>query len=151
LVRCGAGGRAAVVLPAVTALTVAAASAPALTDEIGPLAREVRYQQRLYEALPAAIAAAGGRDALLRCGQPWVDPLQVTSVAWQLRLHISQVKSLPTPGAPVQVYQGPLLQTRNRIQDPLSPTPFPFLTWHERGRATAGGATWIVLSSCPQA
>jgi hypothetical protein len=142
--------RVATAFPAATSLILLAVSAPVFADEITSLAHEVRYQQSLYEALPRAVDAAGGRDALLRCGRPWVDPLQVTYVAWEFRLHIAQVRALPARPASSHARRGPMLQTRNRLRDPLSPKPFRYLAWRELGRASTGGATWIVLSSCRQ-
>jgi hypothetical protein len=148
LVRRGADVRVAVGVPVAATCAVAGASIPSFVAQTRPLAHEVRHQQGLDQELPRAVTAAGGRDALLHCGLPWVDPLQVTLVAWQLRLRISQVRSLPIPGAPPGAYPGPLLATRNRISDPVTPVPSPFLVWHQTGLAAGHGATWTVLSPC---
>ena len=37
--------------------------------------------------LPAAIAKAGGREAVMRCGPVFTGPFQVPAVAWHLHLH----------------------------------------------------------------
>lgn len=141
----------ALALPVLACVAVAAGSVPTFLGQLRPLGHDVRHQEDLRVALPRAVSRAGGRSAILACGRPWVDPLQVTFVAWDLHLHISQVRAVPLPGAPLESYRSPMLQTRNRIQDPLSPVPFPFFTWHPTGQATAGGATWTVLSPCPPA
>ncbi|MGF7238080.1 MAG: hypothetical protein ACQSGP_24440 [Frankia sp.] len=148
LTRRGAADRMAIALPGRVCVAVAAAAVPTVLRQLRPLAHDVRHQQGLEVALPRAVGAAGGRSALLACGRPWVDPLQVTFAAWQLHLHISAVRAVALPGLPLESYRGPMLQTRDRIEDPLSPMPFTFFTWHQTGEATADGATWTVLSPC---
>ncbi|MBA3301360.1 MAG: hypothetical protein H0T15_05775 [Thermoleophilaceae bacterium] len=59
--------------------------------EVGDDLRAMRNEARLYDDLPEAIEAAGGREALLRCGAPLTGPYQVQALAWFLDLHGRQV------------------------------------------------------------
>ncbi len=53
-------------------------------------------------ALPAAIAAAGGPAAVLRCGQVFTDPFQTQLVAWHLHVPQHEVGISPhRPGTTV--------------------------------------------------
>jgi hypothetical protein len=137
------------VLPGVAALAVAVPSGLTFSDDLRPSLHEAHYQQALYTTLPKAIDAAGGKGAILSCGgRPWVDPLQVTFTAWQLRMHISQIRSIAVPGGKIDTYVGTMLQTRNRLQDPVQPTTFFFLDWKVIGQASGGGASWTIVTPC---
>ena len=57
------------------------------------------HESRLYAALPAAIAAAGGPKAVLRCGTPNTQPFDVQTLARALHVHQKQVGFRPVvPG-----------------------------------------------------
>jgi hypothetical protein len=48
--------------------------------------------------LPGTLAAAGGREAVLRCGRPWTDSFDIPLLAWYLKTPISGVGDEPRPG-----------------------------------------------------
>src|SRR5919206_3199952 len=87
------------------AAVIAAGSAPfaiAYVDRLAGQLREVRAEARVSAALPAAIDAAGGRAAVLRCGQVFTDPFQTQLVAWHLHLAQHEVGIFPKrPGTTV--------------------------------------------------
>jgi hypothetical protein len=94
--RARLGGARAVALLVV----VAAACAPSLVSSARLLshqATKARKESRLYAALPAAITAAGGRDAVVRCGPVFTGPYETQALAWALRLHERQVSITPRP------------------------------------------------------
>jgi hypothetical protein len=139
----------AVLLPGVAALAVAVPSGLDFVDDLRPRLHEVHYQQGVRETLPKAIDAAGGKSAILACGgRPWVDPLQVTFTAWEMRMHISQIRSIALPDGKIETYVGDMLQTRNRLRDPVQPTTFFFFNWKVIGQASGGGASWTVVTPC---
>jgi len=59
--------------------------------DVGDDLRAMRNEARLYDDLPDAIEAAGGRRRLLRCGAPFTGPYQVQALAWSLDIHGRQV------------------------------------------------------------
>jgi hypothetical protein len=52
-------------------------------------------EAQLYDDLPNAIAAAGGADAIKRCGAVYTGPFDTLNVAWELNLHADQVQNVP--------------------------------------------------------
>ncbi len=81
--RSAAAGRAA-------AVAVLAVLAPFVAARAGGTAAELRRataDARLYGSLGDAVAAAGGRDAVLACGRPAVGRLRGPATAWALRIH----------------------------------------------------------------
>jgi hypothetical protein len=88
------------VLAAVGAVAVAGLVAQALRALPGPI-EDVRYQAAVSHDLDDAIAAAGGREALLRCGDPYTNPFFVQLVAWELGVHGNEVDYRPRPPAVV--------------------------------------------------
>ncbi|MGK2937758.1 MAG: hypothetical protein ACSLFR_08140 [Solirubrobacteraceae bacterium] len=86
--------------PAGTALA-AACVAVAVVPRAGGLVRDheaLGYQARMQADLGEAIAAAGGPDALARCGRPVTGPYRGTLVAWHLRVEKRRVGFPPEPG-----------------------------------------------------
>jgi hypothetical protein len=64
-------------------------------DRFPFMLRDVRFQARVAHNLDVAIAEAGGRDALLRCGNPFTNKYLVQLVAWKLHVHGEQVLLQP--------------------------------------------------------
>jgi hypothetical protein len=88
-----------------------------------------RTEADFYDTLPAAIAKAGGREALTRC-HVFTGPYQVPSVAWHLKLHTGQVGLEPTrPGILIAPHD-------SRLADDES---YPLVTTTRR---------WVVRSDC---
>jgi hypothetical protein len=56
---------------------------------------QVTKEATLYDDLPNAIAAAGGADAIKRCGSVYTGPFDTLNAAWELRLHADQVRNFP--------------------------------------------------------
>lgn len=79
-----AAGAAIVAVAMVTALP----DARSASDSVAAM----RNEARLYDDLPEAIGAAGGRSAVLSCGDPYTGPYQVAALAWYLNIHGRQVK-----------------------------------------------------------
>jgi hypothetical protein len=141
LVPAGPGRR---TRPLAAGLVVLAA-VPAAVSFLAALpdhARQVRHQQGGYEALPRALAAAGGADAVFGCGMPGTAGEMVPYLAWLTDRHLKEIGPWPT-------FQGALLQTRVTPRAPLGPEPYYFLTYRRLGSATAHGVPWVVLTSCP--
>jgi hypothetical protein len=55
--------------------------------------RSVEDQAHYNKSLTAAIQAAGGPDAVKRCGTVYAGPFDTQRVAWELHLHVRQVFS----------------------------------------------------------
>jgi hypothetical protein len=89
--------------PRAAAAVLALAALPGLAGAGQTLYRNLdrtREADRFYGALPAFIKAAGGRAAVLRCGQVYTGPFQTQAVAYRLHLHEKQVGIRPkAPGA----------------------------------------------------
>jgi hypothetical protein len=86
---------------AATALAVALAlvALPFLIADVGSLrsnARQIRSEARFYDALPAAIAKAGGRDAVKRCAV-YAGPYQVQALSWHLKMPSGQIGIVAHP------------------------------------------------------
>jgi hypothetical protein len=87
------------------ALVLALASIPGVViwagrfdDSLGKVDREARQ----YHTVTDAIARAGGRRAILACGDVYTGPFQTQALAWHLRLHEEDVKIFPSgPGTTV--------------------------------------------------
>jgi hypothetical protein len=89
------GGRGAAALAA----GLVAVSAPFIAADYSAL--DYQWNRQLREAdlygpnLRAAIAKAGGEDAVKACGEVFTGIFQVPSVAWYLHLHSNQVQVFP--------------------------------------------------------
>jgi hypothetical protein len=66
-----------------------------------PNLRSLEYQADLADQLPGLIDAAGGADALKRCGTAYTGPFLVPVVAWNLRTHAKDVGLAPRTPAVV--------------------------------------------------
>jgi hypothetical protein len=91
----------------------------------------IRRESLHYTDLKTAISAAGGRDALLRCGTVYTTRFDTQAVAYDLRRHLFQVQIFPAvPGTVVAANSTAL------ARDPRFP--------HRLAR-TSG---WTVANSC---
>ena len=83
-------------------LAAAAVSVPLLATRGRDVVSDMRAsarEARLFDALGDAVAAAGGRAAVLRCGQPYTGPLRGPAVAWHLGVEKSRAGFAPrAPG-----------------------------------------------------
>lgn len=131
-----AAGPAAIALVAVAALAVGIPSATGVPSAI----RGVTYQARLTDGVGPAIEAAGGRKALLACGDPYTGPFQVPVVAWNLHVHTNAVNL--RPAAPAVVFRA-ANSTRAR------PGPALDALGGESGVRTAAiGGGWRIVERC---
>jgi hypothetical protein len=122
------GGRAtaAIALAVVIAAPFAVAAALRTRDQM----RAGLHESALQAALPAAIARAGGRSAVLRCGQLATEPFDVQVLARALHAHETEVTIEPrVPGTIVVRADSPLANDR-------------------RFRTLARTKRWVVASSC---
>jgi hypothetical protein len=101
-----------------------AAAAPKLAD-LPELRADQAYQRALAGDLHRAIAVAGGREALLACGRPYVGDLRGPLLAYHLGVEKRRVGFVPRPpgavfrsriarGAPVEPPVGPAFAPRAR-------------------------------------
>jgi hypothetical protein len=103
----GARGRrrGAVALLAVALVGVAAL---ARLDYVSDLRERQRHAWELASDLDDAIAAAGGRAAVLRCGQPYVGPLRGPLMAYRLDVPKRDVEPDAAPRPPGVVFRSRL-------------------------------------------
>jgi hypothetical protein len=101
-------------------------------------AHTIRQESRLASGVDRAIALAGGRQAILRCGVLSTENFQVPLVAWHMRVPVQLVPI--TPGE-----AGVILSTAGTPRVP------PSLAGRYRLIGTTGpaDARWTVLSTCP--
>jgi hypothetical protein len=108
------------------------------------------YQAHLRSGLTAAVAKAGGADALLRCGPVMTEGFQVPMVAWTLGVHTLRIEATPskTVGPP---WPAVILQTRAQSTSHLLPSPAQIIAWEQAGaryRLVAHVRTFRVFSTC---
>ena len=82
------------------------------------LADNLRYQARLRETVPAAIARAGGRDRVVDCGRIATNKYQVPMLSWYLHVPGEYLKGYWMP-------RGYMFQTRPSRIDQPDPVPGP--------------------------
>lgn len=125
-------GRAGAVVVAVALFGGSLALAGEELDAVDRTVEENRSQAALAETLPAAIAAAGGREELLACGTPLTGKYRVPLLAWQLGLHIREVTVIPeVPSVLYYAHGAP----------PLGTGRLPFTTLAQEG-------PWTVMAAC---
>jgi hypothetical protein len=81
---------------AVAAVLLLVAAAPKLAD-LPDLRDDQAYQRDLAAGLARAIETAGGRDALLACGRPYVGDLRGPLLAYHLDVEKQRVAFVPRP------------------------------------------------------
>lgn len=103
---------------------------------------ELQYDAALWDDAGAAIAKAGGRDAVLRCGRPYTAPYEVQLLAWELDVPSSRIGLDPRP--PGAVFRTHIFRT------PGSPPPRlePDVGRTRAFRPAAAAGEWEVLTSC---
>ena len=120
--------------PALAAALMLVAVAPKLAD-LGDLRRDQAYQRGLAADLRRAIAASGGRDAVLACGRPYVGDLRGPLLAYHLDVEKQRVQFDPRP-------PGTVFRSRIASGAPVEPVVGAAFT----ARAQAG--RWTVLTAC---
>ena len=119
-----------------TAAAVLVSAAPALAE-----LRDVRaaqaHQWALARDLDAAVRAAGGREAVLACGRPYVGRYRGPLMAYALDVTKRTVEPDAAPHAPGVVFRARL--TAASAPAPDAGPPF---------RAAARAGEWEVLRSC---
>ena len=125
------------VAAAAIGVAVAAAALPRLGDLDG-IRREQAHQQALSSQLAAALAAAGGRDAVLACGRPYVGRLRGPLMAYRMDVEKRAVEPDDPPRAP-----GTVFRSRLHPEDPVLPAAVPD-GFVEVARTPA----WQVLAAC---
>lgn len=118
---------------AVLAVALAGQAAARATGVPARLDRQ-EHAERLSDDLGRAIAAAGGRRAVLRCGRPVTGPLRGPLVAWHLRVPKQRVAFDPRAAG-----TGAVLRSRLLPGAPVEPPPDA----GPRGR-TVGAGEWAV-------
>jgi hypothetical protein len=126
-------------LVAAATLLVALAAAPRLAH-LPDVRRDQAYQWRLAGDLADAVRAAGGRDAVLACGRPYVGPLRGPLMAYRLDVAKHVVEPDDPPRAPGVVFRSALTAT-------AAPAPEVPPRFAETARAGA----WQVLAACDAA
>jgi hypothetical protein len=119
------------------ALALAAAALPRVADLAG-VRREQAYQQALATQLAAAVRAAGGRDAVLACGRPYVGPLRGPLMAYRMDVEKRVVEPDAAPRAPAVVFR-----SRLHADDAPLPAAVP-----EAFVEVARTPAWQVLAAC---
>ena len=82
-------------------LVLAATFAAPMADSLPAMVRGVEYQVSLTRDLEPLVAEAGGAERLLACGRAYTGPFLVPAVAWELGVHIEDVRLEPEPPAVV--------------------------------------------------
>jgi hypothetical protein len=139
--RVGGAGRRAV--PAgVAALVVMSAGLVAL-PELRDRADEVALRAERWDTLDDAVAAAGGRDALVRCSRVRTAADVRPLIAWELDLPMLDLDMPPTKPALVIRYSSHFTGRWNPIRDPAAEGYRPL------GRAP-GWDVWAACGRAPQ-
>lgn len=120
---------------AVSLAFVVAAAPP--VAELGRVREEQAHQWALQSDLARAVTAAGGAEAVLACGTPYVGPLRGPVAAYRLGVPKRVVEPDRAPAAPGVVFRSPL--TVGAVPTPAVPPEFERV-------ATTG--TWDVFASC---
>lgn len=106
----------------------------AVLDQLG-------YEARLVNSLDDAIAAAGGKAAVQRCGKTYTGPFLIPALAWQLHVHTSTIGFEPVAPATI---------LRERTTN-TSPSAVPALdgVGGEAGvRTLAATPRWRIVTTC---
>jgi hypothetical protein len=106
-------------------------------DELSSVPAAQAHQWRLAEDLREAVDSAGGRDAVMRCGTPYVGPLRGPLLAYRLDVAKERVEPDLPPRRP-----GVVFRSAHRAGDRPTPAPTPALA-HV---ATVG--EWEIARAC---
>jgi hypothetical protein len=119
------------------ALTLAAISAAPRVAELADIRAAQRHQWALAQDLDRAVAAAGGRRAVLACGRPYVGPYRGPLMAYALDVTKQSVEPDDPPRPPGMVF-------RARLTPRSTPAPAASGTFAEVART----GRWEVLARC---
>ena len=122
------------VVPVAAVALLLVAAAPKLAD-LPDLRRDQAYQRGLAADLRHAIVAAGGREAVLACGRPYVGDLRGPLLAYHLDVEKRRVQFVPRP-------PGAVFRSRLGPDSPVEPVVSSAFT--ERARE----GRWTVLQAC---
>ena len=111
---------------------------PGEREELDRDGRQMEYQARLYDALPSAIARAGGSQRILACGAPVTGPYQVTALAWHLDAPTEAIQTETAP--PGFVFRAPATSSA-RVEPPRPTRAY-------RLRRVTRAGEWRVLGAC---
>jgi len=127
---------------AVVVVALLAVCAPGLTWHPSGVEASLRLSARQHaqEArLPAAVATAGGRAAILRCGEVSTGPFQVPLLAWQLHLPLDAVH-VARPGV-----TGTVIEMAPASFGPGDLSNYRVLAGRHAG---PDSGRWVVLTTC---
>jgi hypothetical protein len=127
------GRRAIAAATALVAAGLVVAASPKLAD-LDDLRRDQAWAAGLARDLDSAIVAAGGREAVLACGRPYVGDLRGPLLAYHLDVEKRRVAFEPRP-------PGVVFRSRLGAGDPVEPPSPGFVP-----RARAG--MWEVATAC---
>ena len=113
------------------ALAAVAAMGAVRIADVADLGPRLHYQHELAADLERAIAAAGGRDAVLACGRPAVGRYRGTLLAYHLDVSKRAVRADGRPGA---------ITFRSRLTERAAPSP------PAAGRPLAARGSWAIYS-----
>jgi hypothetical protein len=119
------------------ALTLAAISAAPRVAELADIRAAQRHQWALAQDLDRAVAAAGGRRAVLACARPYVGPYRGPLMAYALDVTKQSVEPDDPPRPPGMVF-------RARLTPRSTPAPAASGTFAEVART----GRWEVLARC---
>jgi hypothetical protein len=104
------------------AAVVLAFAVPRIVD-LDDLHERQAHQQRLSAGLSDAIAVAGGRDTVLRCGTAYVGPLRGPLLAYRLDIAKEDVEPDARPAPPGTVFRSQRLQALPAEPEPAGLAP----------------------------
>jgi hypothetical protein len=134
--RRAAAGPVAVLLAVAAGAVFAAPAVHRVPDDIAA----ITFQARLNDGVGLAVARAGGAERLRACGNAYTGPFQVPVVAWNLRVHTTQVNLVPR--RPAVVF---------RVRSNATSFPGPSLRTLGGGdgvRTLGIGGGWRVVAAC---
>jgi hypothetical protein len=131
------GGHPARALVLVAAVAVGIGFAAPSFQRFAPSMRSLEYQADLADEVPGLVAAAGGADALKRCGNAYTGPFLVPVVAWNLHVHTRAVQLVP---------QRPAVVFRVKTTGHSRPVPSLGAVGDETTAAT--GQRWRIVTAC---
>jgi hypothetical protein len=123
-------------IEATLVVLVVLAAAPRVA-ELGDVRAGQAHQWRLAGDLADAVAAAGGAEAVLACGRPYVGPLRGPLMAYRMGVAKHRVEPDEPPRPPGVVFRSP-----------LHPSAAPAPDAPERFAEVARAGTWQVLAAC---
>lgn len=118
------------------AVALVVAAMPRLADVAGLRATQA-YQWQLAGDLAEAVRAAGGREAVLACGRPYVGRLRGPLLAYRLGVAKRMVEPDDPPRPPGVVFRSAL--SRSATAAPVAPAAFAPMR---------SVGTWQILVSC---